>query len=152
MARFNERIKKYREDRGLTKVAFALAVGVTPPAVTKWENGQTANLKRENIVKLCQFLKITSDELISGARPPAPPGGGRANVLSEPFESPYRSAPAYRFPAELEAACAALDARGRELVEMQIAVAIDTATRLFGTAQKPIRARTRPARNQATHP
>lgn len=50
------KIRRLRNERGLTQEALAKAVGVSRVAVTKWESGDSKNLKHENLVALSKAL------------------------------------------------------------------------------------------------
>ncbi len=57
-------IRHFRKRKGLTQAELATALGVTPSAVTMWENGD----REPNIAtirKLCEVLGCTADELIA---------------------------------------------------------------------------------------
>ncbi|MCG9078961.1 helix-turn-helix transcriptional regulator [Laribacter hongkongensis] len=60
------RIKKLREARNLTQKQVADAVKVSRVAVTKWENGETENLKLDNLLNICKLFDIGVEGLISG--------------------------------------------------------------------------------------
>ena len=66
-----EKIGKFilscRKSTGLTQAALAEKLGITDRAVSKWENGRSmpdASL----MLELCEILKITVNELLSGER------------------------------------------------------------------------------------
>lgn len=54
-----------RIHRQLSQNDVAQAVKVSRPAVTKWESGQTSNLKLDNLQALCRLYGLTADELLS---------------------------------------------------------------------------------------
>lgn len=67
-----QRIKRHRERLKLTQQQVADAAHVSRVAVTKWEDGQTANLKLGNLMRLCALFDIPVEEMIRGeARPGA---------------------------------------------------------------------------------
>ncbi len=66
METIGQRIKKIREAAGVSQQYLAEKVGVSRVAVTKWESGQTSNLKLDNLMKLCNFLGISVEYLIHG--------------------------------------------------------------------------------------
>lgn len=66
MSEIGQRIKALRTSRKLTQQTVADYVGVSRVAVTKWENGDTSNLKFFNITKLLQLYNISYDELTTG--------------------------------------------------------------------------------------
>jgi len=60
-------ISSCRKSIGLTQAALAEKLGITDRAVSKWENGRSmpdASL----MLELCEILKITVNELLSGER------------------------------------------------------------------------------------
>lgn len=79
---------------------LARVVGVTRPAVSKWENGDTENLKLSNIVKLCQIFRLSADELIGGDLALERPTGTRRHAINEPAAA-YRAPQPYRMPDRL---------------------------------------------------
>lgn len=57
------RIKELREAAGLKQSELADRMGVRPPSVFKWENGQ-AQPTAENLLKLADILDTTTDALL----------------------------------------------------------------------------------------
>lgn len=73
---WHKRLTAAREAKGIKKSAFAKMVGVSPPTVTDWENGETKMIEGANLVKVCSLLGITSQWLIDGDEsfsPASPP-------------------------------------------------------------------------------
>lgn len=66
METLEQRIKRLREGNKLSQQQVADRVGVSRVAVTKWESGQTANLKLSNLISLCELFNISVEELIKG--------------------------------------------------------------------------------------
>ena len=60
------RIKAARIALGMKKIELARAAGVTPGAVTQWENGTVANLRGEVLVAVSRVLKVSSTWLTTG--------------------------------------------------------------------------------------
>ncbi len=58
-----ERIKERRQEMGMTQSQLAELVGVTPQAISKWENG-VGSPDISLIVPLANALRITTDELL----------------------------------------------------------------------------------------
>ena len=54
-----ERIKKLRQEKGLTLEQVADVVGVGKSTVRKWETGMIANMKRDKIADLAKALGTT---------------------------------------------------------------------------------------------
>ena len=57
-------IRKYRKECGLTQEEMAKRLGVTTPAVNKWENGNT-NPDIELLAPIARLLHISLDTLLS---------------------------------------------------------------------------------------
>lgn len=57
MKTMGERILNRRTELKMSQQDVADKVGVSRVAVTKWESGQTGNLKLDNLLKLCKLLK-----------------------------------------------------------------------------------------------
>lgn len=68
MSDIGKRIKALREDRKLSQQAVADSCNVSRVAVTKWENGDTENMKFVNITKLLKLFQISYDELTTGKK------------------------------------------------------------------------------------
>ena len=52
-----EKIKKLRNEAGMTQAELASKLGVRDAAVAKYETGRVTNLKRETIAKLSEVRK-----------------------------------------------------------------------------------------------
>ena len=57
-------IRKYRKNKGMTQEEMAACLGVTTPAVNKWEKGNTLP-DITLLVPIARLLGITTDELLS---------------------------------------------------------------------------------------
>lgn len=66
-----KRIAALRREKELTQDALAEMLGVSPQAVSKWENDQTCP-DISLLPKLAQELGVTVDELLSGKQETAP--------------------------------------------------------------------------------
>ena len=66
-----ERLRKCREQKGLSQKQVALEVGVKPPTVSQWESG-TKIPSRENIAKLARLYGVTVDYLLDRSSDPSP--------------------------------------------------------------------------------
>ena len=66
-----KRIAALRREKELTQDALAEVLGVSPQAVSKWENDQTCP-DISLLPKLAQELGVTVDELLSGKQETAP--------------------------------------------------------------------------------
>ena len=62
-----KRIATLRKDKGLKQDALAEALGVSPQAVSKWENDQTCP-DISLLPKLAELLGVSVDELLSGKK------------------------------------------------------------------------------------
>ena len=57
-------IKKYRKNKGMTQEEMAACLGITTPAVNKWERGNTLP-DITLLAPIARLLDITTDELLS---------------------------------------------------------------------------------------
>ena len=64
--KFNERLKKYREDKGLTQVQLSEFTGITTLQIQKYEGGK-ARPRLDAAEKIAKALNITTDELLGHA-------------------------------------------------------------------------------------
>lgn len=58
------RIKKLREQQGLTQLYLATAVEVTTDTISRWENKRYPSIKKENGLKLAEALGVLLEELL----------------------------------------------------------------------------------------
>lgn len=68
MSDIGQRIKALREGRGMSQQAVGDHCGVSRVAVTKWENGDTANMKLGNVSSMLKLFNITFDEFVTGRK------------------------------------------------------------------------------------
>lgn len=80
MESMGDRIRYLRGVKGFSQSELAKKVGVTKSAVSQWELSQTANVKLETFLKLCEVLGARPEYLIFG-----PQRGG-----SDPSDSGIR--------------------------------------------------------------
>jgi len=66
METIGQRIMRLRLNAGLVQDDVGKACGVSRVAVTKWESGETANLKISNLTALCKLFSVSYDYLIEG--------------------------------------------------------------------------------------
>ena len=59
-----KRIASMRNALKMSQESLAKAIGVSRVAVTKWESGDTQNLKFHNLVSLLRIFRVTFDELV----------------------------------------------------------------------------------------
>lgn len=75
--------------------SLARIAGVTTATVSRWRNGRTDNIRRENLDKICSALELEPDDILSSGTGLAAKEHGcfkRPNGAIDPI----RSAPAYR--------------------------------------------------------
>lgn len=65
---YENRIREFREAKGLSQRKLADAIGVTPGMVALWELGMR-NLSLRNLIALADLLECTTDQLL-GREPP----------------------------------------------------------------------------------
>ena len=58
-----DRLKKMREEHGLSQAALADRLHVTRQAVSKWENG-TSDPSTVNLLALAKLYGVSADELL----------------------------------------------------------------------------------------
>jgi transcriptional regulator with XRE-family HTH domain len=90
LMKWNERLSAARKVKGMSKSELSRQVGVSPAAVTMWENGTTSALAGENLMRLCQVLGVSERYLMSGEEP-------------EPDEDDYNEARSLGLQAETAA-------------------------------------------------
>ncbi len=59
-----QKIKEARKAKGMTQTELGEKIGVQKSAVSKWERGETQNIKRSVLQKLSYYLDIQPVELI----------------------------------------------------------------------------------------
>ena len=68
---WKQRLTEARLNRKLSKTEFAAAVSVSAPTVTDWEkpsqDGGIAEMKGNNLTKVCEVLGITAEWLLNGS-------------------------------------------------------------------------------------
>lgn len=64
------KIKKLREQQGLTQLYLATAVEVTTDTISRWENRRYPSIKKENGLKLADALGVTLDEILEKSPDP----------------------------------------------------------------------------------
>ncbi len=86
------KIKRLREEQGLTQLYLATAVQVTTDTISRWENRRYPSIKKENGIKLAEALNVALEDILeeevatdSGERlpdEPSPALPGRAENKS----------------------------------------------------------------------
>ena len=64
--KFNERLKKYREEKGLTQAQLSELAGITTRQIQNYEGGK-ARPRLDAAEKIANALNITTDELLGNA-------------------------------------------------------------------------------------
>jgi phage repressor protein C with HTH and peptisase S24 domain len=64
---FGSILNRLRKDKGLSQEDVAKAIGVSRVAVSKWESGDTENVKHANLSRLSRLFGISIDDLLSGS-------------------------------------------------------------------------------------
>lgn len=108
------KIKKLREERGMTLEELGDKVGVGKSTVRKWENGIIANMRRDKISKLANALGCSPAELMGWDSNLETSGGFVAQMLmDEEFTSYVKKL--YSFPKETRSKVYGyIDALGRD--------------------------------------
>lgn len=65
MKTWYERLRDRRQELGLTQADIMRAVGVSNATASDWESGKTSP-RGENLIKLCKYLRISTDWLVYG--------------------------------------------------------------------------------------
>ncbi len=60
----SEKIRRIREEKGLTQLYVATVVGVTIDTISRWENKRYPSVKRENALKLAETLEVDVQEIL----------------------------------------------------------------------------------------
>ena len=58
------KIKRLREQQGLTQLYLATAVQVTTDTISRWENRRYPSIKKENGLKLAEALNVELQEIL----------------------------------------------------------------------------------------
>jgi transcriptional regulator with XRE-family HTH domain len=59
-----KKIRRIREQKGLTQLYLATVVGVTTDTISRWENRRYPSIKQENGVKLAEALEVELEEIL----------------------------------------------------------------------------------------
>ncbi|OGQ87401.1 MAG: hypothetical protein A2512_01545 [Deltaproteobacteria bacterium RIFOXYD12_FULL_56_24] len=88
------RIRRIREDKGLTQLYVATVVGVTTDTISRWENRRYPNIKKDNAIRLAEALESELADIIEHSQPvppaeePAPPPDTAAAEPATPLPLP----------------------------------------------------------------
>lgn len=88
---YGKRIRELREERGISMMALANAIGVSDTAVCKWEN-QVSEPKLTYIVRLADFFGCSADYLVGHTEENAN-ACGRFDPSEQKLINLYRSVP-----------------------------------------------------------
>lgn len=133
-----------RESRDYSLTEVGRHVGVSRQAVKKWENGDTANLKLENLKAICRLYGISADDLIAGRISTAYPkdrasNSGSSLLVCEPDHSQYDDAARKCnsvFPQDLREQFAQLTEPGKQFVIAALGATLKTAAEIYSTHPK----------------
>ncbi|MBK0401215.1 helix-turn-helix domain-containing protein [Limibaculum sp. M0105] len=83
---FAARLRKLREERGMSKTGLGKAVGVSTTCVWNWEEGNTEP-RPHNLAELARVLRVSGAYLEFGSDRNAPDDGAGCKVSAAPEES-----------------------------------------------------------------
>ena len=63
------KIRKLREEKGLTQLYLSTVVGVTTDTISRWENKRYPTIKLENAEKLAHALQVKLDDILEDEIP-----------------------------------------------------------------------------------
>jgi len=58
------RVRRMREEQGLTQLYVATSVGVTTDTISRWENRKYPSVKKENALKLAETLGVELEDIL----------------------------------------------------------------------------------------
>lgn len=137
MKTLGETIADMRKSRRMSQTDLAARLGVSRVAVTKWENGGTQNLKLANLVALCRLFSVSADSLLRSELDYPITDSADAELCAAEPQQTYMHDSGACGPHRLMSNYLDLTDEGRELVDLQLGVAIETARRLHGTRSGP---------------
>lgn len=76
--------KRLREQKGLTQLYVATAVGVTTDTISRWENRRYPSIKRENGLLLAEALEVSLEEILEADVNPEDNSGSLDTHFPEP--------------------------------------------------------------------
>jgi transcriptional regulator with XRE-family HTH domain len=89
-----EKVRKLRENKGLTQLYVATFVGVTTDTISRWENRRYPNIKQENAEKLAAALEVELAEIVQDEEMP-PAGAPAISTADVSGPSPARHRPVW---------------------------------------------------------
>ncbi|ESA32768.1 transcriptional regulator [Leptolyngbya sp. Heron Island J] len=66
---FRSKIATLRDQKGLTQLELALAIGVTETTIANWEKGRSGLPLVLQLIKLCRILDCTLEDLVEVISP-----------------------------------------------------------------------------------
>lgn len=112
------RFEECRRAKGYSQKYVAIALGVKPPQISKWEN-ETQRPSRDNCVKMAELFGVSVDYLLGLSDDPNPTAPQELDTEAWAIRERLRRDPAYRLlfdaadnatPEHLRAAVAVLQA------------------------------------------
>ncbi len=140
------RIRRLREEKGLTQLYVATVVGVTTDTISRWENRRYPNIKKENALKLAEALETQVADIVDHGQPASPtepssPQSSEPPKQDEPLpqppepEPPPALAPAAPQAASFKARFASLPVPVRLAGFILLALAILAILRWYGPSE-----------------
>ncbi|MHB8988561.1 MAG: helix-turn-helix transcriptional regulator [Desulfobulbia bacterium] len=140
------RIRRLREEKGLTQLYVATVVGVTTDTISRWENRRYPNIKKENALKLAEALETQVADIVDHGQPASPaepssPQSSEPPKQDEPLpqppepEPPPALAPAAPQAASFKARFASFPVPVRLAGFILLALAILAILRWYGPSE-----------------
>jgi len=85
------KIKRLREQQGLTQLYLATAVQVTTDTISRWENRRYPSIKKENGMKLAEALNVVLEDLLEDEE--AQPSSSPSEQAQTPTGTGHRPLP-----------------------------------------------------------
>lgn len=76
--------------------SLARIAGVTPAAVSRWRTGDTQNIRKQNLDRICEALNLTADDILSSSAGLAAKEHG--HLVTPPYAIPVQASPAVSVP------------------------------------------------------
>ena len=139
----SETLRSLRESRGWSLGDAARRLHLSRQAISKWESGDTENIKLANLIALCELYSLSVDSLLAGISSAAPVDSSSSKagecVVREPDHS-YKYQVGISFeheiPMDIRNQYDALTDPGREYVTAAISATLRTAKEIYGTRQR----------------
>lgn len=123
------KIRRIREEKGLTQLYVATVVGVTTDTISRWENRRYPTIKKENAIKLAEALEAQLADIIDHGQP-APPAEPLSPQNGQ--EGPTRQSDPAAASTAPETSPAAEPAAPQEAAQPRLRLASQPAGILFG--------------------